>query len=159
MEIYRIARDFMEKHGNPNQWGPTNWPPTELIANDIENDNIYVCLNNNKIIATFFFVQGKDIEPTYAEITDGSWIDDALYGVIHRIASDGTKRGVRFFCINWAYEQCNHLRIDTHVDNLIMQNLLKKTWIYSCGTIYVEKDNYPRLAYEKTRKWINHHKF
>lgn len=48
MEIYRIARDFMEKHGNPNQWGPTNWPPTELIANDIENDNIYVCLNNNK---------------------------------------------------------------------------------------------------------------
>lgn len=159
MEIYRIARDFMEKHGNPNQWGPTNWPPTELIANDIENDNIYVCLNNNKIIATFFFVQGKDIEPTYAEITDGSWIDDALYGVIHRIASDGTKRGVRFFCINWAYEQCSHLRIDTHVDNLIMQNLLKKTWIYSCGTIYVEKDNYPRLAYEKTRKWINHHKF
>lgn len=54
MEIYRIARDFMEKHENPNQWGPTNWPPTELIANDIENDNIYVCLNNNKIIATFF---------------------------------------------------------------------------------------------------------
>lgn len=114
-----------------NGGGATNWPPTELIANDIENDNIYVCLNNNKIIATFFFVQGKDIEPTYAEITDGSWIDDAPYGVIHRIASDGTKRGVGSFCINWAYEQCSHLRIDTHVDNLIMQNLLKKTWIYS----------------------------
>ena len=126
MEIYGIARDFMEKHGNPNQWGgATNWPPTERIANDIENGSSYVCLNN-KIIATFFFVQGKDIEPTYAEITNGSWIDDALYGVIHRIASDGTKRGVGSFCINWAYEQCNHLRIDTHVDNLIMQNLLKK---------------------------------
>lgn len=52
--------------------GATNWPPTELIANDIENSNSYVCLNNNKIIATFFFVQGKDIEPTYAEISDGS---------------------------------------------------------------------------------------
>lgn len=149
MEIYGIARDFMEKHGNPNQWGgATNWPPTELIANDIENGNSYVCLNN-KIIATFFFVQGKDIEPTYAEITNGSWIDDALYGVIHRIASDGTKRGVGSFCINWAYEQCNHLRIDTHVDNLIMQNLLEKLGFIHCGTIYVEKDNYPRLAYEK----------
>ncbi|ALT69680.1 GNAT family N-acetyltransferase [Methanobrevibacter millerae] len=149
MEIYGIARDFMEKHGNPNQWGATNWPPTELIANDIENGNSYVCSNNNKIIATFFFVQGKDIEPTYAEITNGSWIDDALYGVIHRIASDGTKRGVGSFCINWAYEQCNHLRIDTHVDNLIMQNLLEKLGFIHCGTIYVEKDNYPRLAYEK----------
>lgn len=41
--------------------GATNWPPTELIANDIENGNSYVCLNNNKIIATFFFVQGKKI--------------------------------------------------------------------------------------------------
>ncbi len=48
MEIYGIARDFMEKHGNPNQWGATNWPPTERIANDIENGNSYVCLNNNK---------------------------------------------------------------------------------------------------------------
>jgi hypothetical protein len=24
MEIYDFTRDFMAKHGNPNQWGPTN---------------------------------------------------------------------------------------------------------------------------------------
>lgn len=27
MEIYVIAREYMKSHGNPNQWGPTKWPP------------------------------------------------------------------------------------------------------------------------------------
>lgn len=31
MKIYAYARDFMKAHGNPNQWGPTNWLPEELI--------------------------------------------------------------------------------------------------------------------------------
>ena len=30
-----------------------------------------------------------------------------------------------------------------------MQNLLKKLGFTHCGTIHVEEDNYPRLAYEK----------
>ena len=105
MEIYDFARDFMVNHGNPNQWGPTNWPPKELIHKDIENGNSYVCINDNdKIIATFFFIYGKDIEPTYTEIEDGSWIDDTPYGVIHRLASDGSQRGAGSFCISWAYD-------------------------------------------------------
>ena len=31
MQIYAHARDFMAKTGNPNQWGPTHWPPEDLI--------------------------------------------------------------------------------------------------------------------------------
>ena len=153
MEIYDFARDFMAKHGNPNQWGPTNWPPRELIQNDIRNGNSYVCINNeSKVIGTFCFIQGKDIEPTYSKITDGSWIDDSPYGVIHRLATDGSQKGVGSFCINWAYNQCNHIRIDTHINNLVMQNLVEKLGFIHCGTIYVEQDNYPRLAYEKLEK-------
>lgn len=30
-----------------------------------------------------------------------------------------------------------------------MQNLLKKLDFTHCGTIYVEEDEFPRLAYEK----------
>ena len=151
MEIYDFARDFMAKHGNPNQWGPTNWPPKELIHNDIENGNSHVCINDNdEIIATFFFIYGKDIEPTYSKIEDGSWIDDAPYGVIHRLAGDGSQNGVGLFCISWAYNQCKHIRIDTHIDNTVMQNLVEKLGFVHCGTIYVEQDDYPRLAYEKT---------
>ena len=150
MEIYSFARKYMAEHGNPNQWGPTNWPPKELILRDIRDNNSYVCLNDDDaVIGTFFFIQGKDIEPTYRNIVDGGWLDDSPYGVVHRIAGDGSEKGIGAFCINWAYEQCGHLRIDTHGDNIVMQNLLKKLGFVHCGTIYVEEDNNPRLAFER----------
>ena len=76
MEIYAYARKFMAEHGNPNQWGPTCWPPEDLIRRDIATGCSYVCESNaGKIIGTFFFTQGPDIEPTYREITDGAWLD------------------------------------------------------------------------------------
>ena len=154
MEIYSIARAFMAAHGNPNQWGPTHWPPETLIRQDIERGRSYICENDEgNVIGTFYFAFGTDIEPTYRMITDGAWLDDTPYGVIHRIASDGSEKGVGTFCLNWAYEQCGHLRIDTHGDNTVMQNLVKKAGFVHCGTIYVEEDNDPRLAYEKTTGW------
>ena len=153
MEIYSYARQFMAEHGNPNQWGPNNWPPAELIRQDIREGNSYVCLNEEgTVIGTFFFIQGKDIEPTYAEITDGAWIDESPYGVVHRIAGDGSLKGIGAFCINWAFEQCHHLRIDTHNDNKVMQSLLGKLGFVHCGTIYVREDHDPRLAFEKTER-------
>ncbi|MBQ8306916.1 MAG: GNAT family N-acetyltransferase [Blautia sp.] len=153
MEIYGYARKFMAEHGNPNQWGPTNWPPEELIHRDIRDRNSYVCVNDKgTVIGTFFYVFGEDIEPTYREITEGGWLDDSPYGVVHRIAGDGSERGIGAFCINWAYEKCGHLRIDTHGDNTVMQKLLKKLGFVHCGTIYVEEDNDPRLAFEKSGK-------
>ena len=151
MEIYRFARKFMAEHSNPNQWGPTGWPPEERIRRDIRDGNSYVCRNDEgEIIGTFFFIQGKEIEPTYREITDGAWLDDGPYGVVHRIASDRSQKGIGSFCIRWAYGQCGHLRIDTHGDNYVMQNLLRKLGFVHCGTIYVEEDDNPRLAFEKS---------
>ena len=150
MEIYACARAFMAEHGNPNQWGPTNWPPEELIRRDVREGRSYVCLNDGKkVIGTFFFVQCRDIEPTYRDITDGAWLDGSPYGVVHRIAGDGSEKGIGTFCIRWAFEQCGHLRMDTHGDNIVMQRLLEKLGFVRCGTVYVEEDDFPRLAYEK----------
>lgn len=150
MAIYKDARKYMAEHGNPNQWGPTNWPPAALIHNDIKDGNSYVCVNGEgTVIGTFFFKQGKDIEPTYRQISDGSWIEDSPYGVIHRLAGDGSEKGIGAFCINWAFLQCGHLRIDTHGDNKVMQKIAGELGFVHCGTIYVEEDNYPRLAFEK----------
>ena len=149
LSIYAHARRFMAEQGNPNQWGPTNWPPEALLRADIAAGNSYVCVADGKVVGTFFFRQGVDIEPTYRAITDGAWRDDSAYGVVHRIAADGTMKGVGKFCIDWAYAQCGHLRMDTHGDNTVMQNLLKKCGFAHCGTIYVEEDDYPRLAFEK----------
>ena len=150
MKIYNFARQYMAEHGNPNQWGPTNWPPEELIHHDIRSGNSYVCLNDKgNVIGTFFFIHGRDIEPTYRVITDGAWLDDSAYGVVHRIAGDGSEKGIGVFCINWAFEQCGHLRMDTHTDNVVMQNLLTKLGFEKRGVIHVIEDEYPRFAYEK----------
>lgn len=149
MDIYAHARDFMAAHGNPNQWGPTNWPPEALIRRDIARGRGYVCVHEGRVVGAFFFDMGRDIEPTYRHIEDGAWLDDSAYGVVHRLAADGSAKGVGAFCIDWAFRQCGHLRIDTHGDNIVMQNLLAKLGFARRGTIYVEEDEFPRIAYEK----------
>ena len=149
MEIYEYARSFMADHGNPNQWGPTKWPPEDLIHEDIRTGHSYVCEEDGRVVGTFYYNYGKDIEPTYAVIEDGEWLKNGDYGVVHRVAGDGSVKGIGTFCLNWAYEQCGHLRIDTHMDNKVMQSLLSKLGFKKCGIVYVVEDNYPRLAYEK----------
>ena len=127
MTIYAAARRFMAEHGNPNQWGPTNWPPESLLRSDIADGASYLCCCGRKVVGTFVFRIGPDIEPTYREIQGGNWLDHSPYGVVHRLASDGSAKGVGHACIEWAFARCPHLRIDTHPDNLIMQRLLEKT--------------------------------
>ncbi|HJC41917.1 MAG TPA: GNAT family N-acetyltransferase [Candidatus Intestinimonas pullistercoris] len=150
MALYEHARRFMAEHGNPNQWGPTRWPPEDLLRRDIAQGNSYLCVQGDRIVGTFFFAMGPDIEPTYRRIEDGAWQDPSPYGVVHRLAGDGSVRGTGAFCLDWAYRQCGHLRVDTHGDNRVLQSLLGKLGFVHCGTIYVEEDPYPRLAYEKS---------
>ena len=153
MNIYAHARAFMAETGNPKQWGATNWPPQDLIVQDIAQGKCHVCCvneaNTERIVGVFYYDFGHDIDATYRNITDGAWLSDSPYGVVHRIASDGSVKGVGTFCINWAFAQSGHLRIDTHGDNAVMQNLMKKLGFTQCGTIYVVEDNDPRIAYEK----------
>ena len=106
--------------------------------------------DEDTVVGTFYFIRGKDIEPTYCEISDGAWKDDSEYGVVHRLASDGSEKGIGRFCLEWAFTQSGHLRVDTHTDNRVMQNLLSKLGFTRCGIIYVIEDDYPRYAYEKT---------
>ena len=149
LAIFARARKFMAENGNPTQWAQNKWPPEDLLKQDIAEGISYVCLNEGKVVGTFVFIQGKDIEPTYSEIEDGAWLDDSPYGVIHRIASDGTVKGLGEFCINWGLERCgHHMRLDTHPDNKIAQNLLEKCGFTKCGIIHVTQDPYPRIAYE-----------
>ena len=149
MNIYAGARKFMADNGNYVQWGPTNWPPRELVVEDITSGKSYVCIDDqDKIVGVFYYDFGKDIDRTYDVIEDGSWLSQKPYGVVHRIATDRTP-GVGTFCINWAFEQCGHIRMDTHASNIPMNNLLKKLGFDYTGIIHVVEDDYPRNAYEK----------
>ena len=152
MAIYAHARQFMAEHGNPHQWGPNQWPPRELVAQDIAEAKSHVCVTDDgRIAAVFYYDFGYRVDPCYDVIDEGSWLDDSAYGVVHRIASAGIVRGAGTACLEWAFAQCGHLRIDTHEDNYVMQRLLKKLGFTYRGIIYVHEDNDPRLAYERVR--------
>ena len=144
LALYERARAFMAENGNASQWGTAN-PPEALIARDIEEGKSYVCMADGKIAAVFYFAVERD--PTYTVIS-GAWLNDAPYGVVHRLASDGSTRGAGTFCLQWALCQCGNIRIDTHRDNRPMQNLLVKLGFSRCGTITIA-DGTERIAFQK----------
>lgn len=142
MHIYEYAREKI--NGNPNQWRDT-YPPEALIVNDIKNRNSYVIENDGAICGVFAFIIGDD--PTYQKI-EGQWKNNAPYGVIHRVASNGMMRGVFPACVKFCEEKISNIRVDTHSDNKIMQHQIEKNGFEKCGIIYVE-DGSPRIAYHK----------
>lgn len=145
MEIYAYARQFMADHGNPNQWKKTN-PPRERVEQDILEGKSHVCVEGDEILGVFYFA--KEIDPTYVTIYEGQWKNEREYAVVHRIASAGKAKGVGSFCMNWAYEQFPNVKIDTHRDNVVMQNMLKKNGFQYCGIIHLANGE-ERLAFQK----------
>ena len=146
MEIYAFARQFMAEHGNPNQWKKTN-PPRERIEQDIREEKSCVCVEDGEILGVFYFAVEAD--PTYRVIYEGEWLNTEEYAVVHRIASAGKTKGVGTFCMNWAYEQFSNVKIDTHRDNVVMQNMLEKNGFSYCGIIHLQNGE-ERLAFQKS---------
>lgn len=148
MEIYAHARAFMAEHGNPTQWKDT-WPPRKYVEQDIREGKSYVCVEGDTIGAVFYFAEEHDA--SYDKIYEGQWLNDEPYAVVHRIASSGKVKGAGSFCMNWASTQCRNIRIDTHEDNYVMQNMLKKCGFQYCGIIYCEIGE-ERIAFHKARE-------
>lgn len=158
LAVYQKAREFMKENGNPSQWGDT-FPREEVLRNDIEEKkHLYVITRGEKdaeiIAGVFALIIGPD--PTYAVIkpyggdppeNTGFWLDESLYGTIHRLASGGRAHGIFAEAIAYSRRQIAHLRIDTHADNLIMQSLIARAGFSRRGIIYTD-DGSPRIAYE-----------
>ena len=147
-KIYDAAKNYMNASGNPNQWA-IGYPPEEYLRQDIELSRLYVCEEDKNLYGVFMLSFQED--PAYHSI-DGAWLNQEPYGVIHRIASDGTKKGIfqsaLEFCKEKMAEQgIGNLRIDTHADNKTMQHLVEKYGFKRCGIIYLENGS-PRIAYQ-----------
>ena len=149
LNLYQQARIFMRENGNAGQWGDS-YPDTEIVRQDIAEGNSYLCEEDEggvrQVLAVFYY--SEQGEPDYDRIDDGCWLNAAPYGVIHRIASSSGRRGAASFCIDWAFRRCLNLRIDTHRDNLPMQNLLKKNGFVRCGIVYI-RDGSQRIAFQR----------
>ena len=156
MAIYAQAQDYMQAHGNPNQWGHAH-PPQSLIEADIQAGVSYVCTGEGDTpLAVFFFNIERD--PTYTTI-DGQWLDDeAPHGVVHRIARSASPaaKGTGAFCLEWCLAQHPNIRIDTHRSNAAMLALLERLGFTYCGVIRLglwtdpeDLEDDERLAYQK----------
>lgn len=147
LEIYEYARKMMKENGNPNQW--ITYPPEDLVRKDICDGISYVIESDGRICGTFVFYIGDD--PAYKEI-NGKWLNCEDYGVIHRIASDGSRSGILETAVKYCSKYIPNLKMDTHSDNKIMQHLLEKNGFVKCGTVNVGSDSddgMPRIAYQR----------
>ena len=142
-EIYAYARAFMADTGNPNQW-KNNHPPVSQLEADIAEGNLYAITNESGIHGVFYFYIGED--PTYSRIDGGTWRSDTPYGTIHRIAGDGSG-GILRTAVEFGKQHIDHLRIDTHEDNKVMQNAVAKQGFQRRGIIYLANGE-PRIAYD-----------
>ena len=144
MEIFAHARSFMVSTGNPDQWAE-DYPGRELLLKDIGSSDSYVVMVGSAVVATFVLRAGDD--PTYRVIYDGEWPDDGPYATIHRIASDGSRKGILHLVMKFALERFSSIRIDTHRDNRVMRAAILREGFRYCGIIRCWNGT-ERLAYQ-----------
>lgn len=156
LQLIEYGRQKMRAMGNVEQWTNGN-PRPEVIKRDIENGNSYIVEENGVAIATFAFIEGPDV--TYEHIYEGHWLDEPAgyditcnrlieYYVIHRLASAPDTRGVLKTVLDYCFTRTTNIRLDTHRQNHVMRQAVKKYGFRYCGIIYL-LDGAERLAYQR----------
>ena len=140
MEIYAIARKYMKNSGNPNQW-KDHYPEKNIVNKDIEDKISHVLEDNGHIFACFVFTKG------YEKSYELNFPSDKEYGIIHRVASDGSERKIVSRIINFVKKEISLLRIDTHEDNKTMQKAVEKLGFKRLGIIQLDDRSF-RILYE-----------
>ncbi|MFY0482019.1 GNAT family N-acetyltransferase [Flavobacterium sp. PLA-1-15] len=146
LNIIDQARIIMRENGNTTQW-TNGYPSRETILEDIANKHAFICSADNEVVGYFCLMLGDNPDPNYT-IIEGNWLNDKPYGVIHRLASGRTHKGIAQKAFDFAFTKTNNIRVDTLHENIPMQNFLKKNGFVYCGVIYVS-DGTPRDAFQK----------
>ena len=146
VKVYARAREYMKETGNPTQWKNT-YPTEEIILADIEKEYLHILRDEEGIQGVFAFLPAGD--PVYNRI-DGAWLNDLPYAAIHRVASAGKRKGILAQCIEYCSKRSGNLKIDTHQDNKIMQNGLKKLGFLPCGTVILPNGE-SRIAFQRMK--------
>ena len=156
LSITKDAKEYLKLSGS-SQWNEADgYPNKDTFINDINNNQLYLLEDNNKILGFEALIVGNEI--SYNKI-DGSWLTNTTssYLTIHRIAVSKFARGkhISSILINEAINlaKSNNLlsvRGDTHKLNIPMQHLFTSSNFQYCGIINLINNNYDneRLAYE-----------
>ena len=151
MEVIEQGIAYLKSSG-VDQW-QNNYPNEEIIKEDIVNGYGYVLEDEGKIVGTVAL--SFDGEPWYDDVYDGKWITNEDFLVIHRLAVNDNVRGksAASDILRQAEKLCalrgvKSIKIDTHEDNVIIQNFIKKNGFEYCGLVILGSEG-KRLAFEK----------
>lgn len=150
MEIIADAQSLLASRG-VDQW-QDGYPTADIIAQDIARAESYV-IEIDRSVATTAVISFAG-EVTYNSI-DGAWLNDDYYVVVHRLAVRnsalrcGLARQMMLYAEDLALQRgVNDIRVDTHIDNIAMQSLLKNLGFVFCGEITL-LSGAPRIAFQK----------
>lgn len=158
-DIIESARQTLAKRGIP-QW-QTGYPNKDSLVKDIENSELLLLEKDGEIVSLCALIFSG--EPDYDTI-DGAWLttsssNDPSYAVIHRAATDERHIGHSYMkalfreAATIAQDKgCKSMRVDTHLTNSAMRNMLESLGYIHCGTITLSdrlgEVDPKRVAYE-----------
>ncbi|MHA8262638.1 GNAT family N-acetyltransferase [Lactobacillaceae bacterium Melli_B3] len=151
-EIVQSARQFL-KEQDVDQWQTPDYPNKKVITDLIEQDMYYVLVTDGQVSGTAYVKIGHDVNYDY--LTESTL--DTSYGdrhmTIHMISVSDKFRGRKLTSylmsdlITLAKAHDLHdIRIDTHVDNTIMQHTIESTGFTRHGLI--KQPEYTGYAYQ-----------
>lgn len=150
--IWHILKQAIaqRKKDGSAQW-QNGYPNEQTVTEDIQNENGYVLVENNIIIAYAAIIFG--IEPAYQEIK-GNWLSNDACVVVHRVATADAYKGkgmatalfvlIEELCVE---NKIFSVKVDTNFDNLPMLRILENLNYTYCGEIFFNGAS--RMAFEK----------
>ena len=154
LEIIRQGQSFLKSQGL-SQWQEDRGPKSVDIEQDIAKDEGYVFLYEERPCGYTSLVSGVD--PVYTAITEGQWETNIgqVYVSVHRVAVSMAIRGKGFGKIFLALIVAEakklgyaDIRIDTHLENLIMQKVITDTGFIYRGMVEFPFFDGRRKAYQ-----------
>ncbi len=153
LAVYEDAKQYFAENGIP-QW-QKGTPNAETLQADMQRGYSYVLEDAGEVIGTACIIEENDSD--YLQITDGEWLNDEPYVVIHRIAVRSSRKGKGMAekLLAYARERMDargwrNIRIDTHEKNRSMRRFLAKNGFVQCGSVIVGRWREPRIAYQKS---------
>lgn len=150
-QIIRAAKSLLLSR-HVDQW-QDGYPNEAVLADDIARGKGYV-VETNGAVHGYFALSFEDEEP-YRVITQGAWLTDGHYCVLHRLALTETLRGtgaagliIDFWERQTRAQGIRSLRADTHPQNHPVRHLLLQHGFTDCGVIFVRQSQ-ARHAFEK----------
>lgn len=157
MEVIDDAKRLFKEKGSTQWQDKDNYPNINTLMNDLQKNIVLVATDIDLIIGVC--VISFQEEECYKNITQGKWLNDNKYAVIHRIAvrKGYYHMGVAHHLLDEAEdyvikENVFDIKVDTHENNIIMQHLLESMRYSYTGVIYLLRETVlekKRLAYQK----------